>query len=385
MSQTTDTVPAPPTDAAVLDYGRPPRRRWLPMLQGFRVVWPLAALALLLAYNLAFTPNFFRVGLADGRLYGTPVDVLHRAAPTVLLALGMTLVIATGGVDLSVGATMAIAGAVAAVWVRGPVDSGGLPTTPGGHVAIALCLAVLAALACGAWNGLLVAGFDIQPIIATLILMIAGRGVAQLISGGQTVTMTGDPLHWLHYLPAGGPWLTRRLLYPLPLDVLEAAVAIAVAVYLTRGTALGLFLESVGNNATASRYAGVNARGVRFVAYVACGLAAGAAGLLETADGNAATLTLGTTRELDAILAVSLGGTALAGGRFSLAGSVIGAVIISTLYKTILSTHVNGHQIPPQWFQVAEAVVIIVVCLLQSEAFRSTLLTAVSKARGRGV
>ncbi len=360
MMQSTLTLPDQSTPA-----------RWRPPLRSFRILWPLLALGLLLAYNRAFTVDFFKVGHEAGRLYGTPVDVLHRSAPTVLLALGMTLVIATGGVDLSVGATMAIAATVAAVYVRGPIDSGGLPTTPGGSVAVAMVLAIGAALACGAWNGLLVAVFDIQPIIATLILMIAGRGVSELICNGQNVRMPEGSFRWLHYLPPGGGPIRQRLLYPVPLDVLWAVGAIIVVSVLARRTALGLFIESVGNNAVASRYAGVHAGWVKFIAYAACGVTAGAAGLLETADLDSASLGLGLTRELDAILAVSLGGTALAGGRFSLAGSVVGAVIISTLEKTVLLTRFNGHQIPNEWFQVAKATVIVAVCLLQSDALRS--------------
>ena len=349
----------------------PPTRWRLPPLRAFGVGWPLAVLAALLLFDHHFAPGFFAVATRDGRLYGTPIDLLHRASPTVLLAVGMTGVIATGGVDLSVGATMAIAGTVAAVWVRGPVDAGNLPTGPGGHVAVALILAVAAAAACGAWNGLLVAGFGIQPIVATLILMEAGRGVAELISGGQTVTLAGDPLRWLYHLPAGPGWVNRWL-GPLPLDVPETILIVIVAAYLARRTAVGLFLEAVGGNPLASRYAGVNSRGVTFAAYVACGVTAGLAGLLETADLGAARIGLGLTRELDAILAVSLGGTALAGGRFSLAGSVVGAVIIATLFETIQLVHLRGQQIPDQWFLVAKAVVIVVICVVTGATRRRT-------------
>ncbi len=348
MSQSTDTPSLPENSSPT-----PPRRR------AWGLLWPVAALGLLLAFDACFTTGFFHVGTVDGRLYGTPVDVLHRASPVVLLAVGMTGVIATGGVDLSVGAVMAIAGTVAAAWVRGPVDAGGLPTGPGGHVAVALMLAVAAAAACGAWNGLLVAGFGIQPIVATLILMEAGRGVAELISGGQTVTLAGNPLSGLYHL-SGGP----RLLHALPLDVPEALGVALLAGWLARRTAIGLFLESVGGNPLASRYAGVNVRGVTFAAYVACGVTAGLAGLVETADLSAAPIGLGLTRELDAILAVCLGGTALAGGRFSLAGSVVGAVVIPTLLETIQLVHVGGRQIPDQWFLVAKAAVVIAICVV---------------------
>ena len=341
-----------------------PRRR--PSLQSFRIVWPLAALGLLLGFNAVFTAHFFDLGYQNGRLFGTPLDVLHFASPIVLLALGMTLVIATGGIDLSVGATMAITATVSTMWFRHAPDHSGT-------VVVGCLLGLVAALACGAWNGLLVAVFNIQPFVATLILMIAGRGVAELLSD-QTITVPQFTLGWLHYLGTNDGFV-HHLLYPLPLDLLWAAGAFVAVAVLTRWTALGLFLESVGNNAVASRYAGVNATGVKFAAYLVCGLTAGFAGLIDAGDLDASKIGLGTARELDAILAVSLGGTALAGGRFSLAGSVVGAVTIGTLNKTILQTHIRGHQIPNEWFMVAEAVVILIVCLLQSDRFRGLMLS----------
>src|SRR5262245_23434484 len=147
-------------------------------LTSSRLTWPLLALVALLLFNLLWTPGFFHVELKEGQLYGSLIDVLNRAAPVLLLALGMTLVIATGGVDLSVGAVMAIAGSAAALLIR---DHGaGLPLI----LAVALGAAALA----GAWNGLLVAACGVQPIVATLILMVAGRGVAQLLTGGQIIT-----------------------------------------------------------------------------------------------------------------------------------------------------------------------------------------------------
>ena len=133
-----------------------------------RLRWPLAALGLVLLFNFAFTAGFFQVEVKDGRLYGSLVDVLNRAAPVMLLALGMTLVIATGGVDLSVGAIMAIAGAIAALAVKA-----------GQPVPVAIILALGAALFSGLWNGALVSFLQVPPIVATLILMVSGRGVAQ--------------------------------------------------------------------------------------------------------------------------------------------------------------------------------------------------------------
>src|SRR6476646_2559355 len=146
-----------------------------PFFQGASVVWPVLGLAALLLFNLVYAPSFFRLQVLDGHLYGTLIDIFNQGSKVMLLSIGMTLVIATGGVDLSVGSIMAIAGAVAAVLLT----QTGLPFREA--VAVALAVSVLA----GICNGLLVAYAGIQPIIATLILMVAGRGVAMLLSGGQ--------------------------------------------------------------------------------------------------------------------------------------------------------------------------------------------------------
>jgi simple sugar transport system permease protein len=311
-----------------------------------RVLWPLLALGLLLAFNHLFTPGFFGVEIRDGHLYGSRIDILNHGSKVMLIALGMTLVIATGGVDLSVGAIMAIAGAVAA---QASVAHG-LP--PG----VAIALALGAALLAGAWNGLLVAGFGIQPIVATLILMVAGRGIAQLITGGQIINFN-DPA--LVYLGNGH-------LFGLPFTLTLVLVLLGLTQALTRGTALGLFVEAVGDNETASRLSGIGARGVKFSVYVFSGLCAGLAGLvamsnIKSADSNHA----GLYAELDAILAVVVGGTALTGGRFYLLGSIVGALFIQTLTTTMYARNVSADIAP-----VPKALVIIAVCLLQSEPAR---------------
>src|SRR3954447_25371878 len=148
-----------------------PLARIRPFFQGATLLWPVVGLAVLLFFNLIYAPSFFRLQILDGHLYGTLVDIFNQGSKVMLLSIGMTLVIATGGVDLSVGSIMAIAGAVAAVLLT----KSGLPF--GEAAAVALVVSVLA----GFCNGLLVAYAGIQPIIATLILMVAGRGVAMLL------------------------------------------------------------------------------------------------------------------------------------------------------------------------------------------------------------
>jgi len=320
-----------------------------------RLAWPLVTLLLLLMVNAAFNGNFLHVEWRDGHLYGSLVDILNRAAPLALVSLGMTLVIATRGIDISVGAVVAIAGAVAA-WMIGGAVLGNVSRFP---MPLAILAAVAVALLCGLWNGLLVGWVGMQPIVATLILMVAGRGIAQLVTGGQIITIYYSPFFFL-----GGGYLAG-----LPFSLFIVAVVFTLLYLAITRTALGLFIQAVGINPTAARVAGVQARRLIVGAYGFCGLCAGIAGLLicsnvKSADGNNA----GQLLELDAILAVTLGGTSLMGGRFSLVGSVIGALIIQTLTYSIYSLGV-----PPEINLVVKAVVVFLVMLLQSPEFRAAV------------
>lgn len=312
-----------------------------------KVKWPLLALGLVLLFNLAFTAGFFHLEIKNGRLYGSLIDILHRGAPVMLLTLGMTLVIATGGVDLSVGAIMAICGAFAATLVA--KQTGFAPT---------LLLTLGLASFCGLWNGLLVAFLEVQPIIATLILMVAGRGIAQLVTGGQIVTFENPSF----------VFVSQGQFLGLPFTVTIVAAVFACISLLTRKTAIGLFLQAVGDNETASRLAGVRSKMVILFSYVFCGFCSGVAGLIAASDIKAADANnAGLYLELDAILAVVIGGTALTGGRFFLFSSLVGAVLIQSLTTTILT-----RGIPVEFTLVVKASFIICVCLLQSDRFRQT-------------
>lgn len=327
-------------------------------VQSHPLLWPVVTLLLILSVNASLNQGFWMLQWRDGHLYGSVIDILNRAAPLMLVALGMTLVIATRGIDISVGATVAISASVAALMIGGTlVINNGVAT----HVSrfpmpLAIACALIVALVCGLWNGLLVAKIGLQPIIATLILMVAGRGIAQLITGGQIVTVYYAP-----YFYIGNGYL-----WGLPFSLFIAAgVFIAVYLLVTR-TALGLFIQAIGINPAAARLAGVRERLISICVYAFCGLTAGIAGLIissnvKSADGNNA----GNLMELDAILAVTLGGTLLTGGRFSLAGSMLGALIIQTLTSTIYSIGV-----PPEINLVVKAAVVFVVMLLQSAEFR---------------
>lgn len=308
-----------------------------------RIAPMLATLAVLVVAISVLMPGFLDVSIANGRLYGSPVDVLNRGAPVALLAIGMTLVIATGGIDLSVGAVMAIAGAVAA---RAITDGFGLPA--------ALGLSLATGIACGLWNGFLVAVLKIQPIVATLILMVAGRGIAQLVTGGVILTFNSDAFSFL----GSGAVLG----VPMPILIwlaMGAAVGLAV-----RRTALGLLIEAVGINRRAAMLVGVRARFLILATYAISGLCAAMAGMIVTADIHGADANnAGLWLELDAILAVVIGGTSLAGGRFSITASLIGALIIQALNTGIL---MSGW--PPEFNLIVKAVVIVAILTLQSPA-----------------
>lgn len=326
------------------------------------LLWPLVTLALLLALNAAFNASFLRLEWRDGHLYGSLIDILKSASPLILVSLGMTLVIATRGIDISVGAVVAISAAVAAWMIGGSlvIDNGVATHVSRFPMWAAIAGALGVAALCGLWNGLLVSAVGMQPIIATLILMVAGRGIAQLITGGQIITVYYAP-----YFFIGNGYLLG-----LPFALFIAVGAFAALLWLTRRTALGLFIQAVGINPSAAYVAGAPARRITFAVYAFCGVCAGVAGLVlssnvKSADGNNA----GMLMELDAILAVTLGGTALTGGRFSLAGSVIGALIIQTLTYAIYSLGV-----PPEVNLVVKAVVVFAVMLLQSGEFRRTVV-----------
>lgn len=322
-------------------------------LRSNALFWPLVALGLVLLFDLIFVPNFFRLEVKNGILFGSMVDVFNRAAPVMLLAIGMTTVIATGGVDLSVGAVIAISAASAAALIGGDFD---VTKTP-------LFLVILGALGistlCGLWNGLLVSRANIQPMVATLVLMVAGRGIAQLITDGQIIT-----IYYAPYFFIGGGFLLG-----LPFSIYIVAAVTFFSWLVTRRTAIGLFIESIGVNPSSSYYSGVSEKNLKLLVYTFSGFCAGIAGLIissnvKSADANNAGLTL----ELDAILAVVIGGTLMTGGRFSLAGSLVGALVIQTVTTTIYSFGV-----PSQVVQVVKAVVVLVVVLLYSEPVRVAL------------
>ena len=316
------------------------------------------ALIVILAVDRMVSPQFFDLRLQDGRLFGSLIDVLNRGTPVALLSLGMVLVIATRGIDLSVGAVMAISGAIAASLA----DSHGLP--------LVLAAALGAGVVCGLWNGFLVSVLGIQPIVATLILMVAGRGIAQLITEGRIVTFTSPEL----------VWFGNGTVLGLPAPVVIAVGMLILTAAVVRGSALGLLIEATGGNERASELAGVGTRAMILAVYVWCSVCAALAGVIAAADIMGADANnAGLWLELDAILAVVIGGTSLFGGRFSLVLAVLGALIIQAMNTGIL---LSGY--PPEFNLLVKAVVVIAVLLLQSPRLGGFAGVAGFAARLRG-
>jgi simple sugar transport system permease protein len=329
-----------------------------------RLFWPVAMLVTLLAINVIAVPGFLAITVnSEGHLFGSVIDIVRNGAPTLIIAVGMTLVIATRGIDLSVGSVCAIAGAVACSIILGSPT----PNDPG-VVTVAVLAAVGLALVLGLWNGFLVAVLGIQPIIATLILMTAGRGIAMLITEGNILTVESAPFKFLG----------SGFVLGIPVATIVGAVIIIFAGLLTRRTALGMLIESVGINPEASRQAGVRARGLLFTVYAFCAVLAAIAGLILTSNQTAADANnTGLFIELDAILAVVIGGTSLNGGRYSLVGTLVGALVIQTLVTTVYTVG-----IPPIATMVFKAAVVTAVCLLQSPTTSAAFARWRSRAAG---
>jgi galactofuranose transport system permease protein len=328
-----------------------------------RLFLPLLALSLILLFDFIFIPGFFNIETREGNLYGSLIDILRNGSTVMLLAIGMTLVIATGGVDLSVGAVMAIAASTAGILMNPSALKNEVffvtdPTYTFQPLWLVLGAALFVSILCGLWNGMLVGYMRIQPMVATLILMISGRGIAQLITNGLRVQITYTP-----YMILGQGW------FILPFSLYIVAVIFTVAWLMTRKTAIGMFIESVGINFRSSFYSGIDEKKIKLMVYTFCGLCAGIAGLvassnIRTSDSN----NIGLTTELDAILAVVIGGTSMAGGRFSLLASMVGALVLQAITQSMYAIGV-----PAFALQAIKAVVVVLVILLYSDQFKSLI------------
>jgi ribose/xylose/arabinose/galactoside ABC-type transport system permease subunit len=312
-----------------------PSLLWLSSNSHFRrpqFLSPLLALLLLIFANMLLTRNF----TAASNFW----NILVQVSPTVLVAIGMTFVVATGGIDLSVGSLMAIASAIAATNL-----ADGTPA--------AMLMGLSVTLGIGAINGALIAGLRVQPIIITLAVLIAGRGIAQVISeGGRLI-----PINNLSFEQLGRGQLGR-----IPIQVLVVIGVVLAAAIILRLTVFGRYVLAVGGNEKAAALSGVNVKATKIAVYAISGALAGLAGLIEAARLGASDASkVGLNVELDAIAAVVVGGTLLTGGTATIIGTVLGALIMQ-----VITTSLNMLLIPYAWSLVLKAAVILAVIYIQT-------------------
>ncbi|UEM25390.1 ABC transporter permease (plasmid) [Skermanella mucosa] len=318
---------------------RPPGRR----IGDLARTWgaPLALVALLL-FNAAVTPNFLT--------WQTFFVNLTQVATIVIVATGMTLVIATGGIDLSVGSLMAIAGALAPLIFGGSLFG---PLDPALGVTLAIAVPILVAGCFGLFNGFLVTSFGIQPIIATLVLFIAGRGIAQVMTNGNLQTFSNPSFQWIG--------LGR--VFGMPVQAVLMLVIVLAVAWMLRATIFGRHVLATGGNEPAARLAGVPVNRVKLAVYAVSGLLSGLAGLIVIAINASSDANLiGLGMELDAIAAVAVGGTLLTGGRATVVGTLLGALIIQLVRYTLLA---NG--VPDAAALVVKAAIILLAVWLQRQ------------------
>ena len=326
---------------------------------------PIVCVLLVLCVNVVYDVvhdrafyDFFRIYIQNDLLNGRIINILNRGSEVAILAIGMTLVVsASGGTDISVGSVMSLCASFCCMLIAGfgvsSVSSAEEFATP---MIVGLLGALLMGCLCGAFNGALVSYLNIQPMVATLILWSAGRAIGLLLCNNLIVYIR---------VPEFGVF--GGYLGPIPTPIIIAAVCVAVTSIVLKKTALGMYIQSVGINKKASRIAGLNSQKIIFCCYLLCGLCAGIAGIvassrITSADSN----NIGLDMELDAILAVALGGNSLAGGKFNLAGSIIGAYTIQAITTTMYNLGVTSAQAP-----VFKAIIVIVIVVIQAPPLKA--------------
>ena len=318
---------------------------------------PIFCMILVLLINLIKSPAFFSIKIQDGVLFGRLIDILNRGSEIAILAVGQTLVVAvSAGTDISVGSVMSLSACSCCMLLAGYGNNS--VTELMVPMGIGMLFGVLMGGVCGAFNGALVSKLKIQPMVATLILFTAARAIGLLLCNNQITYIRYEPYKYLgNFFPG----------CPIPTPVFVAAIVIAIVTILLKKTALGLYIQSVGINSRAARISGINSDVICFICYLVCGICAGIAGIVASsriysADSN----NIGLNYELDAILAVALGGNSLGGGKFNLAGSIIGAYTIQAITTTLLAMGVSTDKAP-----VFKAIIVIIIVVVQAPAFKA--------------
>ncbi len=328
-----------------------------------QLIIPVVALLLLIIFNLIMDPGFFKISLGYNTagnpvLSGYIVTILDYGSELAILALGMTLVTAaTGGQDISVGATIAIAGSALIKCLCG---NNTRPDTLMMPIICAFLISVVVAMACGAFNGVLVAIFKIPPMVATLILYTAGRSIAAWINNNE-LPIVGEP----KFAYFGGiiPGI------PVPTTIFIAAICVIIMVVVLKKTNLGLYTQAVGINEKSARLNGINPTFIKILAFVILGVCVSVAALIKVSRLSTINYSvIAKDIEMDAILAVALGGNALSGGKFNLGASILGAYIIQFLTTTLYKCQVSSDSI-----SAYKAIVVIVLVIISAPPVRAKL------------
>ena len=329
---------------------------------------PIAALFILVIFNLIADPSFFNITLSqnsagDPVLSGYLITILDNASELAILAIGMTLVTAaSGGQDISVGAGIALAGSVV---LRVLCGENSRPETLQAPIIVAFLVACVVAMLFGSFNGILVAYFKIQPMVATLILFTAGRSIAAWINNNE-LPIINDPSfgYYGNFIPG----------IPIPTPIFIAIICMIITALVLKFTKIGLYTQSVGINAKSARLNGINPEFIKFITYVILGLCVAVAGFIKVSRISSINYSvIAKDIEMDAILAVALGGNALSGGKFNMAASILGAYVIQFLTTTLYKFNVNASALPAY-----KAVVVIILVVLSAPVVREKL-TALKK------
>ncbi len=340
---------------------------------------PIAALLILVVFNFVADPSFFKVTLGqnnagDPILSGYLITILNNGSELAILAIGMTLVTAaSGGQDISVGATIAIAGSVILRVLCG--NLGPRPETMQAPIIVAFLIACVVAMLFGAFNGILVAYFKIQPMVATLIMFTAGRSIAAWINLNQLPVISEPSFGYFgNYIPG----------IPIPTPVFIAVLCMIIIALVLKFTNLGLYVQAVGINSHSSRLNGLNPEFIKFITYVIMGICVAVAALIKVSRISTINYSvIAKDIEMDAILAVALGGNALGGGKFSMTASIIGAYVIQFLTTTLFKFQVASDALPAY-----KAVVVIILVVMSAPVVRdyfSRLWKKISPKKVKGV
>jgi len=352
-----------------------------------RLLFPLVCLVLVLLLSVVVRAakgqplgSFFVIEMSPANtLQGPLMEILYWVPELLILTMGMTVVAScSAGADISVGSVMILSGAVGVRVLGWTTDWNATHyhvLEYGVPLLVALLVYVVVGSICGVWNGFLVAKLHVQPMVATLILFIGARAGAKVIGMGQILTVDQENFRWAgNYITDGA----GNVICPVPTGIFIAIAVVIVTALVLRFTALGTNIQAVGINARASRIVGLKSSRIIWMAFVFCGVCAGIAGIIATSRMNSVdSAQTAKLIELDAILAVALGGNSLAGGKFSLAGSVIGALTIQSLKTVLMSMGISVDQMP-----LYQAIVVVVIVVLQSPELRPMLQRWLSRLRG---